>query len=55
MEKFLPESFDPRGDICVKLMDEAEIEKSVIMPIDCGLRLGEGPKSIEVDGYAVLD
>ncbi|MEE9324438.1 MAG: amidohydrolase family protein [Dehalococcoidia bacterium] len=47
LEKFLPESFDPRGEICVRLMDEAEIEKSVIMPIDCGLGLGEGSKSIE--------
>lgn len=43
----LPEMWDSSGDMLVKEMDEANIDKSVIFPADFGLAIGEAAVSIE--------
>jgi len=42
-----PEYWDPDGDATIRQMDEAGIEKTVIMPTDFGLGIGEAAKTIE--------
>jgi len=43
----VPEMWDPTGDMLVREMDEANIDKSVIFPADFGLAVGEAAVSIE--------
>ncbi|MFQ5875467.1 MAG: hypothetical protein ACE5JL_16955, partial [Dehalococcoidia bacterium] len=40
-------SFDPTGEDCLRTMDEAGIDKSVITPVDTVCVMGESPKPIE--------
>jgi predicted TIM-barrel fold metal-dependent hydrolase len=39
--------WDPTGDRLIKAMDDAQIDKSVILPLDYGLGLGEAKISID--------
>ena len=46
-ETAFPEWWDADGSVNVRRMDEAGIEKAILLPLDVGLLFGEGDKSIE--------
>lgn len=45
--QFFPFFWDPSGERLIEAMDANGIDKSVILPLDYGLALGEAPVSIE--------
>ncbi len=46
-ETIFPQYWDPDGEVTIRHMDEAGIEKAVIMPVDVGLKFGEAVITIE--------
>jgi len=50
-----PQWWDPEGLKIIHRMDEAGVEKSVVMPLDFGLSCGEGDLSIEEQNKLTCD